>query len=223
VWQCKASRECIDPSCRHRWGAAVWQRKASRDCIDPSCRHRWGAALWQCKANWDRTLLNIIVNTYWLKQNKEAVGRQRSYSNNSHFFRNKNTSNISMDIMEIFEVNLSSFSVPLLSLEGQTGEAWVPYRKQCLFGNRGAIHREVYFQVVHPRFVCATKSSWKYRKVVNTQQNFVRYRYATIVDYMFRPFSIRPSSGLVWLTGPVLRDREPTSWLHSPHQITTEI
>jgi len=27
------------------------------------------------------------------------------------------------------------------------------------------------FQVVHPRCVCSTLSSWKYRKVVNTQQN----------------------------------------------------
>ena len=31
-------------------------------------------------------------------------------------------------------------------------------------------------------------------------KNFIRCRYATIVDYMSRHFSIRPSSGLVWLT-----------------------
>jgi len=31
-------------------------------------------------------------------------------------------------------------------------------------------------------------------------ENFIRCRYATVVDYMFRPFSIRPSSGLVWRT-----------------------
>ena len=38
----------------------------------------------------------------------------------------------------------------------------------------------------------------KYREVVNTQQNFIRRRDATIIDYMFRPFFIRPSSGLAW-------------------------
>ena len=57
-----------------------------------------------------------------------------------------------------------------------------------------------FFQVVHPCCVCSTLSSWKYRKVVNTQQKtLLECRYATTVDYMFRPFSIRPSSGLVRL------------------------
>jgi hypothetical protein len=36
----------------------------------------------------------------------------------------------------------------------------------------------------------------KHRQAVNTQQNFIRCRDAKIVDYMFRPFFIRPSSGL---------------------------
>ena len=38
----------------------------------------------------------------------------------------------------------------------------------------------------------------KYRQVANTQQNYIRCRDATIIDYMFRPFFIRPSSGLAW-------------------------
>ena len=37
----------------------------------------------------------------------------------------------------------------------------------------------------------------KYRQVVNRQQNIIGCKEA-IIDYMFRPFFIRPSSGLAW-------------------------
>jgi hypothetical protein len=53
------------------------------------------------------------------------------------------------------------------------------------------------FQVVHPRYVCSTNIKLKYRQIVNTQQNLFEEK-KQIIDYMFRPFFIRPSSGLAW-------------------------
>jgi len=45
--------------------------------------------------------------------------------------------------------------------------------------------------------VCVQQYQIEYRQVVKYSTNFIRCKGA-IIDYMFRPFFIRPSSGLAW-------------------------
>ena len=68
------------------------------------------------------------------------------------------------------------------------------------------------FQVDHPRCVCVQQYQVEYRQVVKYTTDFIRCKKA-IIDYMFRPFFIRPSSGPTW------RSKEELVQLHKVQNV----